>query len=164
VQLVIADTGPVNYLILIGHIDLLPALFESVILPSAVQAELSDPDAPPPVRNWIADPPEWLEIRNDQFPDSDPALKALDEGEKAAIALAGALHADLLLIDDREGVQVARRKGIPVTGTLGVLDRAAECGLVDFGQAIRQLDRTNFHRPEKLLDALLKRHEGLNDG
>jgi predicted nucleic acid-binding protein len=33
VQLVIADTGPVNYLILIGHIDVLPALFEKVILP-----------------------------------------------------------------------------------------------------------------------------------
>jgi predicted nucleic acid-binding protein len=34
VQLVIADTGPVNYLILIGHIDVLPALFEKVILPA----------------------------------------------------------------------------------------------------------------------------------
>ena len=37
-RLVIADTGLVNYLILIGHIDLLPALFEKVILPAAVQA------------------------------------------------------------------------------------------------------------------------------
>jgi predicted nucleic acid-binding protein len=32
VRLVIADTGPVNYLILIGHIDILPALFDKVIL------------------------------------------------------------------------------------------------------------------------------------
>ena len=37
-RLVIADTGPVNYLVLIGNIDLLPALFDKVILPSAVQA------------------------------------------------------------------------------------------------------------------------------
>jgi predicted nucleic acid-binding protein len=35
VRLVIADTGPVNYLILIGHIDLLPRVFERVILPAA---------------------------------------------------------------------------------------------------------------------------------
>ncbi len=40
-QVVIADTGPVNYLILIGHIDILPAMFEQVLLPSAVRGELS---------------------------------------------------------------------------------------------------------------------------
>ena len=40
-RLVIADTGPVNYLVLIGQIDLLPALFDKVILPSAVRAELT---------------------------------------------------------------------------------------------------------------------------
>jgi predicted nucleic acid-binding protein len=39
-QLVIADTGPVNYLILIGHIDVLPALLEKVILPDVVRDEL----------------------------------------------------------------------------------------------------------------------------
>ena len=50
-RLIIADTGPINYLVLIGNIDLLPILFEKVILPSAVQAELADPDAPPSVRN-----------------------------------------------------------------------------------------------------------------
>jgi hypothetical protein len=31
-QLVVADTGPINYLILIGHIDILPAMFPKVIL------------------------------------------------------------------------------------------------------------------------------------
>ena len=45
-RLIIADTGPINYLVLIGNIELLPILFENVILPSAVQAELTDPDAP----------------------------------------------------------------------------------------------------------------------
>ena len=48
-RLIIAHTGPINYLVLIGNIDLLPVLFERVILPSAVQAELTDPDAPPSV-------------------------------------------------------------------------------------------------------------------
>jgi predicted nucleic acid-binding protein len=62
VRVAIADTGPIDYLVLIGNIDLLPVLFEKVILPSAVQAELTDPDAPPSVRNWIADPPAWLDV------------------------------------------------------------------------------------------------------
>jgi predicted nucleic acid-binding protein len=57
VQLVIADTGPINYLILIDHIDILAALFERVVLPSAVRDELARSKAPPLVQNWIADPP-----------------------------------------------------------------------------------------------------------
>ncbi len=56
-QLVIADTGPVNYLILIGHIDILPALFHQVILPSAVLDELNETRTPASVRDWIAAPP-----------------------------------------------------------------------------------------------------------
>jgi predicted nucleic acid-binding protein len=62
VRLVIADTGPINYLILIGRIELLSRLFERVVLPAAVQSELSGPTAPPEVQRWIADPPVWLEV------------------------------------------------------------------------------------------------------
>jgi predicted nucleic acid-binding protein len=62
VQLVIADTGPVNYLILIAHIEILPLLFEKVILPSAVADELANSGAHLLVRNWIAHPPAWVEI------------------------------------------------------------------------------------------------------
>jgi hypothetical protein len=60
VWLVIADTGPVNYLVLIGEIDLPPRMFEKIALPLAVQAELADPPAPLPVRRWIATPPHGL--------------------------------------------------------------------------------------------------------
>jgi predicted nucleic acid-binding protein len=120
VRLVIADTGPINYLVLIGNIDLLPVLFEKVILPSAVQAELADPGAPPSVRSWIADPPIWLDVEQTQIPEFGQAsVEGLDEGETAAIALAILLNADLVLMDDRKGVIVARGKGLRVTGTLG---------------------------------------------
>jgi predicted nucleic acid-binding protein len=82
----------------------------------------------------------------------------LDEGEAAAIALATSLGADLLLMDDRKGAIVARSKGLRVTGTLGVLDIAAERGLVDFAQAINRLRRTTFRIPGALLDSLLKKY------
>ena len=62
-KLVIADTGPINYLLLIGHIEILPELFEKVILPSSVKDELSNPETPVTVRHWISAPPQWLEIR-----------------------------------------------------------------------------------------------------
>jgi hypothetical protein len=61
VRLVIADTSPINYLLLIGHIDILPALFEKVILPAAVWEELKHPKAPAAVRNWVGNPPLWVE-------------------------------------------------------------------------------------------------------
>jgi len=98
VRLVIADTGPVNYLILIGHIEILPVLFEKVILPSAVK-ELANPDTPPLVRDWIADPPVWLEVRHTSLLVGS-SIPDLGPGEAAAIALAAELHADILLMDD----------------------------------------------------------------
>jgi predicted nucleic acid-binding protein len=80
VQLVIADTGPVNYLILIGHIDVLPALFEKVILPAVVRDELKHRKASPVVQQWIADPPLWVEIHASAQV-HDPSADALDPGE-----------------------------------------------------------------------------------
>lgn len=156
-RLVIADTGPINYLILIGHVELLPRLFERVALPAAVQAELSSPRAPLPVQQWITTPPAWLEIHETA---GLPLVPDLDDGETAATALAEFLHADILLIDDRDASRIAQQRGLPVTGTLGVLDIAAARGLIDFGAAIRQLERTSFRRPVGLIQALLEKHEG----
>jgi predicted nucleic acid-binding protein len=158
VKLVIADTGPINYLILIRQADLLPRLFEQVLIPRAVQGELANIDGPLEVRNWIASPPAWLEIH--ATPDLDDyAGDGLDEGETAAIALAESLHADFLLIDERAGFRVAQRRGLRATGTIGILDLAADKGLVDFADAIRRLEQTNFRRPAALLRALLAKHD-----
>jgi predicted nucleic acid-binding protein len=62
VRLVVADTSPINYLLLIDRIDLLEILFHRIILPSSVSIELGHPKAPPVVRNWIAAPPSWVDI------------------------------------------------------------------------------------------------------
>ncbi len=107
-RLVITDTGPINYLILIGHVDVLHSLFERVALTRAVERELFDFDAPPQVRNWIAAPPSWLEIHDTT---GLPQVSGLDEGETSAIALAESLHADLLLIDGRVCITHNRSNG-----------------------------------------------------
>jgi predicted nucleic acid-binding protein len=149
VQLVIADTGPVNYLLLIGHIDILPALFDKVILPSVVKDELADPKAPIPVQNWIANTPAWVEVRSSTGSLDDEYLSRLDAGEEAAIVLAVELHVDLLLMDDREGVIAARRKGFRVAGTLAVLSMAAQRDLLNLTEAFERLKRTSFHYRQK---------------
>ena len=63
-------------------------------------------------------------------------------------------------MDDRKGVVVARGKGLRVTGTLGILDIAAQRGLINFTEAIARLRRTTFRIPEAVLDSLMKRHAG----
>jgi predicted nucleic acid-binding protein len=160
VRLVIADTGPLNYLILIGHAGLLPVLFDKVVLPTTVQGELASRQAPPSVRDWIANLPAWVDVCETPLSQADDdSLRGIDAGEKAAIQLAVLLSADLLPMDDRKGVNAAQRKGLRVTGTLGILDLAAQCGLADFARAVDRLRRTNFRVPGALLDILLDRHK-----
>ncbi len=73
---------------LIDAIELLPKLFEKVFTPVAVQAELLDADAPAMVRAWAAQPPPWLAVRPATSAADDPAWRALDAGEREALALA----------------------------------------------------------------------------
>jgi len=123
-MIVIADTGPVNYLILIGEIDLLPALYGRIVVPPAVCQELKMPRAPEAVRLWIAMPPAWIETRAPaQGPDAELAKAGLDAGESEAILLAQELGADQLIIDELRGRREAERRHLRFTGTVGVLAR-----------------------------------------
>ena len=158
-RLVIADTSPINYLLLIGHIDILPALFERVILPAAVWDELKHPKAPLVVRSWVAAPPPWVDVRPSS-PFHDASLEALDSGEGAAIALAIELHADLLLMDDEEGVIAARGKGLEVAGTLGVLSRAAQRHLLNLADAFERMKHTDFRFRQEIMDKFLSEISG----
>ena len=157
-MLVVADTGPPHYLILIDAIDVLPKLFHRVLLPDAVQNELRHALAPEPVRRWIEQVPAWVEFA--ATPESDPLSRPnLGAGERAAIALAVSRRANLVLMDDRQGIAAASAAGLTVVGTIGVLDRAARRGLIDLAGAIVRLRATNFRYPPDLLDALLAQHE-----
>jgi predicted nucleic acid-binding protein len=157
-RLVVADTGPLNYLVLVDAIELLPRIFEQIVIPVAVYAELAHPDAPTPVRTFIAQKPAWLEVHPNPPPaEGEVVAPTLDAGERAAIALAALIHADLILMDDRAGVAAAHQRGFTVTGTLGVLDLAARRGLIDLTTAFANLKRTNFRYPPEVMDALLAR-------
>jgi predicted nucleic acid-binding protein len=155
---VVADTGPLHYVVLIGVVDVLPRLFGRVTIPRAVRNELDRSATPAAVLAWIQAPPPWLSIASESWDEHALALPALDDGERAAIALATALHADLLLMDDRAGAAAARTRGFAVTGTLGLLDRAARRGLIDLKQAVTRLQATSFHVRPALIESLLASH------
>ena len=155
-MLVVADTTPINYLVLIGQVTILAALYEQVVIPSAVATELRHPKAPDVVRAWIASPPSWCTIRQAQG-QPDPALMHLGAGEREALVLAEELGAGAFLTDDLEGREEARQRGIEVTGTLGILERAALRMLLDLPTVIAQLQATTFYGPPDIIAAMLAR-------
>ena len=108
----------------------LPALYERIIVPSAVLADLAHPATPAVVSSGLLHLPEWIDICQAAF-QADPSLALLDPGEREAIQLAQEHHAALLLIEERRGRQEAQRRGLATTGTLGVLLAAGQRGLLN---------------------------------
>src|SRR5262245_46520004 len=148
-MIVVSDTTPLNYLILIDSVQVLPALFGRVYAPSAVITELSHSRTPGPVRAWVASLPGWLTVQDPTK--TDPSLK-LGSGETAAIALAEELKADWVLIDERKGTREARSRGLRVAGTLTILEEAGARGLLDYEEAIdRLVNGTTFHVTAEVL-------------
>ena len=154
-MIVVADTSPISYLVLIKEIDILPKIYGAVVVPEIVARELRQQSAPEVVRAWVADAPSWLQIRVPiQAPDL--SLAKLDAGESDAILLATELKADRLIVDDQEGRKRAQERRIPVIGTLGVLKAAATLGLLDLRGAVARLQSTNFHVTPAVLKNLLQ--------
>lgn len=120
--------------------------------------ELRAEGAPDSVRQWAANPPGWLKI-HPNAPDENRllAFATIDVGEREALALALALPASLVVVDDRAARRAATELGFVTTGTLGVLERAARMRLVDFDQAIVRLRTTSFWVRESTIGEIRQR-------
>jgi predicted nucleic acid-binding protein len=157
-KVVIADTSPLNYLILVDAVDILPRLYGRVTIPDVVWIELTSEDAPPQVTAWAATRPGWIEVR--PVPASeDSSLRALDPGERAAILLAQQQTRVLLLMDDASGRLEATKRGILTTGTLGVLRAASLQKLISLPEVLTRLRATNFRVSSDLLNDLIAEYE-----
>jgi len=152
--LIVSDTGPVNYLILIGHIDLMHRLADRVLLPSGVRLELLNPMAPLLVREWAANLPGWIEVQSAANP--APA-EGLSPADSEAIALAKELGATLLLTDDRQARRCAAALGVSTMGTLGFLEIGAQRGLISLPDALKKLRATSCYLSDELIESALLR-------
>lgn len=155
-MIVVSDSSPLNYLVLIGQANLLTKLYGQVFIPPAVYAELQRQTTPPVVREWVAHAPAWLKIQESRSP-ADAALSRLGPGEREAIGLAEELHADAILIDERDGRRLAERRHLTVIGTLQILDAAADEAMIDLPTALAQLQKTNFRVSSRLVELFLAR-------
>jgi len=156
-MLVVSDTSPINYLVLLQQETLLPTLYGRVVIPPAVYDELQRSLTPQEVRQWAAHPPAWLTVQQPQQTLSMRQFPKLDDGELEAIPLVQELNAAFLLMDDSEGREEAERRALKVTGTLGVLETAAIRGLIDLPPVLAQLQTTTFYASSRLYAEVLAR-------
>jgi predicted nucleic acid-binding protein len=159
IVIVVADTSPLNYLVTIDEIDILPMLFGEVLIPSAVLRELQHERTSLKVRTWSQNLPSWVVVKTvDPRMPIEGSLLSLGLGEREAIALALQLNVGAVIIDDFEGRVEATKRLLKVNGTLGILEQAAKAGHTNFRQALAKLEQTKFRMSSEVRDAFLSRN------
>lgn len=159
-MIVISDTTPLISFLKIKRLDLLKTLFEIVQIPKSVFAELTENikyrDEAEIIKNSM-----FIHVIDDIDENYVSLLRrsaGLDLGESEAIYLADSKKADLLLMDEARGREVAIRMGIKIMGTIGILGLAYEVSLIskeEIKQAIDILRDSGRHISERLYEQLL---------
>ena len=148
-RLVIADTSCLIVLSKIAKLPLLKELFQEIAITREVANEFGD------------ELPEWIFILTLKDPIRKRILQLeLDEGEASAIALGLEYNNSLLLIDERKGRQKATELGLKILGTLGVLVKAKEKGLItSLTVEIEKLRQIEFRMSEVLINSIIEKYE-----
>lgn len=131
------------------------------VIPKAVHAELTDAGAPESLRQWVQGNLHRIQIRQISLID-DNLLRTLDAGEAEAIQLAQQTPGSLLLIDEKDGRAEAKRRGLKVTGLLGVIRDAALSGYIDFEETLGKLKRSDFRLSSEIETLIRGQYESGN--
>ena len=103
--------------------------------------------------------PAWYEVRAVDEPEEMIFPVALHRAEHQAILLAEKIRPDVILIDEQIGRTIASARNLPVSGTLGILERADIMRFInDFPKILKQLKTSGFYVGESLEQRLLQRH------
>ena len=150
-MIVVSDTSPITTLIQAGRVDLLHKLYGEVLIPEAVRAELSVSHQSLPDFFLCVPAADRGEVKR--------LLAELDPGEAEAIILAKERHADLLLIDENEGREVATREGIRFIGLVSVLVESKLKGFIpSLREIFREIEKeTTFFISVEIKNLALKR-------
>lgn len=146
---VIADTSVIQYLFQTNHLFLLPDLYDNVALPNAVKDELKTGQA---LGLSLPNPGdfEWIQLVCVDEQSLVPQIPGLGRGEREVLSLAMNRPSSLALLDDGLARQYAKRLKIGVTGTLGVLLKAKQSGLiVEVGPVLAALNQLGFRLSEE---------------
>ena len=151
-MIVVSDTTPIISLMKAGKLELLHKLFGVVYIPEAVYQELTDNEAFSEEVSMVQEC-EFLYVEEVDHGTS----VTIDAGESEAIILADEKHSDVLLMDEHKGRQVAKKMGITITGTIGILIHAFDEGMLtreDVEGCIERLKESGIRLGENLYQKL----------
>ena len=155
-MLVVSDTSPLSNLAVIGRLELVREEFGAVCVPPAVARELAAlSHASGQLALRAAFAAGWLAERPLPAGTMVPReTSRLDAGESEAIVLAQAVGADRLLMDEKEGREVAEKLGLKFTGVIGILLRARQNGKIpSLAGEIGRLRRLAYFFVDTVLEA-----------
>lgn len=161
-MIVVSDTTPLITLMKIGHLELLEKTFGEVHIPEAVYSELTSNPRFQSEITQIQNCPfiHVKKVSDERSVNLFRRATGLDLGESEAIILSDDMHADLLLIDELKGRQVAEQMGIKIMGTIGFLLASFEEKNIsepEIIESIEILHNSSRHISERYLELLLKR-------
>lgn len=160
-MIVVSDTTPIISLMKAGQLELLHKLFGVVYILKAVYRELTENKSYSEEVRMIREC-EFLyveEVDNEKFVIILRSFTGLDAGESEAIILADEKQSDVLLMDEHKGRQVAKKMGITITGTIGILIQAFDEGMLtreDVEKCVERLKESGIRISEKLYQRLRK--------
>jgi predicted nucleic acid-binding protein len=141
---IISDTSCLILYDNIHQLDLIHLVFSEIYTTSVVAAEFGKPL------------PNWIKIADPKRNYSE-LISLIDKGEASAIALAYEIPNCLLILDDLQARQCATKLGINITGSLGILVKAKEKGIIkEVKYFLSIIKATNFRLSEKLENEILK--------
>ena len=128
---IVVNTTPIIALSHLGKLSLLGAIYGEVTIPSAVREEVFAKEDSICVSEFFKNE-KYIKVRDIENTLAKSLFKSqLHSGEVEVMILAKELSADLVIIDDANAKKYAEYLGLTVTGTLGVLLRAKELGLIE---------------------------------
>lgn len=144
-NVVIADTTCFILLSKINRLSLLQQLFKSITTTNIIAKEFGKPL------------PDWVIIEEINDPHYLDILKLeVDEGEASAITLSYEFDKSLLILDDLKARKVAKKLNLNFTGTLGIILKAKEVGLLNAIKPIlEEIQLTNFRLSDEIFYKIL---------
>lgn len=144
-MIIIADTSCLILYQHIGRLDILQKLFPELYITEEVAVEFGDI-------------PEWITIVKVKKDDTYRELaRSLGLGETSSIALALESKDSLLIIDEKKGRKIAQSLEIEIIGSLGLLIKAKQKGIItSVNDILLQIDQTNFRVSDKVRAAILE--------
>lgn len=161
-MIVVSDTTPLISLMKASRLEVLQQLFGEVLIPTAVFDELTSNESFQEEAQLIRDCPyiRVVSVSETKAVDILRRSTGLDLGESEAIVYADDNKAQVLLMDEAKGRQVAKAMGLFIMGTIGVLLAAFDekiLSAADVKEALHRLKQSNRRISDSLIQAALEK-------